>query len=69
MKKVWLVKPHTFSDPIAFESEGDALEYIDMTASKDEDVCPVCCLFVPKTEKLLRGYAELRAQTGGERDE
>lgn len=62
MKKVWLVKPHTFSDPIAFESEDDALDYIDMTASKDEDVHLVCCLFVPKTEKL-RGYAELERKS------
>lgn len=59
MKKVWLVKPHAFSDPIAFESEDDALNYIDMTASKDEGVHPVCCLFVPSDKPVMRGYAQL----------
>ena len=58
MKKVWLVRQHTFIDPIAFESEEDAREYIDMISSKDDVEQPACCLFVPKTEKL-RGYAEL----------
>lgn len=58
MKKVFLVKPFSFGDYIAFESEGSAHEYVEMLQKKDDDYQILPTLLVPDEKKGYDGLVK-----------